>query len=304
MFDITFTINDCASSARTNLSQQQIEAQCFSKLIILIHGFPDTSKTFTELWPILASQYPEALIAAPTLRGYERSSVRGPNDYCMYEVASDMKEWIIQLTGNRQIDVHLVGHDWGAIVAYKTASMYPQLIKSMATMAIPYLTNLSILWLLWNYPFVFFHQLWCLSYMLTMQAKALYLKRFQNSYLLDLWKHWSPSWNFTQRQLATVESTFQDEAILDAATAYYRCLISWKNRKHTRWYVNFDKVPTLVMGAVEDGCMVAPLFEVEHELLKDRKNVKIEMIKDAGHFMHREQPEVVASCIISWFNSH
>lgn len=304
MFNIKLQINKSESSARTNLSEQQIEKQQFAKLIVLVHGFPDSNDTFSEIWPFLSREYPEALIVAPILRGYERSSVRGPKDYCMYEVASDIREWILQLTKGRQIDVHLVGHDWGAIVAFKVASMYPQLIKSMATMAIPYLTNLSIIWFLWNYPLVFFRQLWALSYMLTMQAKFLYFKRFQASYLLDLWRYWSPSWSFTQKQLAIVQASFLDEVVLDAATAYYRCLISWKNRSHMRWYVNFDAVPTLILGAVEDGCMVAPLFEIEQELLKHEKNVQIEMIENAGHFMHRERPEIVASSIISWFNSH
>lgn len=304
MFEITLQINGCKSTARANLNEKQIDANTYSRLIILIHGFPDTNETFTEIWPLLSKQYPGALIVAPTLRGYERSSVRGPKDYCMYEVASDIKEWINQLTGDSEVDVHLVGHDWGAIVAFKTASLYPQLIKSMATLAIPYLTNLSIFWLLWNYPLVFLKQLWSLSYMLTMQIKSLYRLRFQTSYLLDLWKYWSPTWSFSQKQLAIVAATLQDETVLDAATAYYRCLVTWKNRKQVRWYVNFDAVPTLIIGGVEDGCMVAPLFEIEHELLKNKVNVEVKLIEKAGHFMHREQPEEVTSSIVSWFESH
>lgn len=299
---IKLTKDQYTFTARSNLSQGLCLKKDYSKLILLLHGFPDTNDTFRELFPILEKHYPSALIVAPTLRGYESTSIHGQGNYSMYEIASDVKDWILLLTEGRSVDVHIVGHDWGAVVAFKTASMYPSLVKSMVTLAIPYLTNISVLWLLLHYPSVVLQQLWYLSYMITMQVKALYLWRFKNNYLEQLWRFWSPDWTFTPTQSATVMATLSNTSVLDAATGYYRCVVSLKNWSHFQWHVDFDLVPTLILGGQNDGCMVASLFEVEQQLLSDEDNAQVRIISQAGHFMHRERPDVVGDAICSWFD--
>lgn len=303
-YEISLSRGPLKLTAKSSLPHEIISKRNFDKLIILLHGFPDTNQTYAELVPFLKKEYKNALFVAPALRGYEKSSLGGKYDYCMYEVASDIKEWICLLSGSSNTPVYIVGHDWGAIVAYKTASLYPELVTLMTTLAIPYLTNLSLFRLLFSSPFALFRQLWLLSYMIVMQIRMLYQAKFQGSYLSDLWRFWSPTWKFTTKQLAEVSAVLGDPAVLDGATAYYRCVVIPKNWKQIRWHVPFDSVPTLIIGGMEDGCMLSQFYEIEKRLLISEPNAKVQLIDNAGHFMHREKPEVVANAIIDWFNAH
>lgn len=303
-YRLSLTTGHLTLSARSSLSQEHILQRRFDKLVLLLHGFPDNNETFTELYPLLQKKYTRALFVAPALRGYESNSLGGSKDYCMYEVATDIKNWINTLADGKNIPVHIVGHDWGAIVAFKTASMYPDLVTSMVTLAIPYLTNLSLLKIILFSPLLLFKQIWLLSYMLTMQIKFLYHYKFGGDYLHDLWRFWSPTWNFSDTQLASVAATLSNPFVLDGATAYYRCLLTPKNWKSFRWYVNFDEVPTLILGGTEDGCMLAQLFRLEQKVLATEAKACVALIENVGHFMHRENPLAVASHVISWLAEH
>lgn len=303
-YQLSLTKGPLTLTAKSSLPREDIAARKFQRIFVLLHGFPDTNQTYAELYPLLKQKYKDALFVAPALRGYEKSSLGGKYDYCIYEVASDIKEWILLVKGASQAPVHIVGHDWGAIVAYKTAQMYPDLVTLMATLAIPYLTNLSILGLLFSSPLILLRQVWLLSYMAVMQIRMFYQAKFRGSYLSDLWRFWSPTWDFSQRQLAEVSAVLSDPEVLDGATAYYRCVVIPKNWRQFRWNVPFDSVPTLIIGGTQDGCMLSQLFELEKELLKNEPNVKVQLIENAGHFMHREEPQAVASAISDWFDAY
>lgn len=277
----------------------------FDRLIILLHGFPDNNDSYNEVAPIIQHHFrgDKVLTLAPLLRGYEPSSQGAQDEYTMAHLAEDVRAWILLVVPAKQVPVHLVGHDWGAIVAFKTASLYPELITSMVTMAIPYLSNLKPWQLLWYAP----RQVYCLSYMLTMQLSFVYGPKFGNvrepGYLDELWRFWSPGWQFDE-QIRSVRETLAAPGVLDHATAYYRNLFSWKNRHNARWPVDFPKVPTLILGGDRDGCMVSALFELESQLLAPVPKVKVQLLTGVGHFLHREDPRKVSELICDWFDKY
>lgn len=277
----------------------------FERLVILMHGFPDNNESYNEIAPLVARHFAKdkVLVVAPLLRGYEQSSIGPQDEYAMADVALDVKAWILLLVPEKQVPVHLVGHDWGAIVAFKTASLYPDLVTSMVTMAIPYLANLRAWQLLWYAP----RQLYCLSYMLTMQLLFFYATKFgdvtQPGYLDQLWRCWSPGWEFGD-EIASVRRTLAEPGVLDATTAYYRNLVTWKHRHHLRWLVDFGQVPTLILGGDQDGCMLAAVFELEAQLLAPVPKVKVQLLSGVGHFLHREDPGKVGELVCDWFEKY
>lgn len=276
----------------------------WTRVIILLHGFPDTNTTYNDIWPLLLNSFPEdmgILLLAPTMRGYEPSS-QGPEDeYRVIDLADDVKTWIasIDLSG---VAVHLIGHDWGAIVAFKTANLYPELITSMVCLAIPYLANIRI----WEYALYCPQQIYYSSYMFTMQISWLYRSKLsdtsENSYLDSLWKFWSPTWKYHNEAIDEVKKTFHKPGVIDASTAYYRCIANPLNFSSRRWAVDFDKVPTLVLGGEKDGCMNKGLYDLEYSKLKDTPNVQVKTLPNIGHFLHREEPRLVAELISDWFS--
>ena len=87
-------------------------------IVLLVHGFPDHAHSWRFQLPVLAEAGYRAV--APTLRGYEPSSQPADADYHIVRMAEDVVAWIDDLGGE---PVHLVGHDWGAIIAYAAAMM-------------------------------------------------------------------------------------------------------------------------------------------------------------------------------------
>ena len=101
--------------------------------VLLVHGFPDHARSWRFQLPALADAGYRAV--APTLRGYEPSSQPADGDYHIVRMAEDVVAWIDDLGGE---PVHLVGHDWGAIIAYAVAALAPARLLSLTTLAIPH----------------------------------------------------------------------------------------------------------------------------------------------------------------------
>lgn len=278
----------------------------WDRVIFLLHGFPDNNNTYNEIWDTIVDGYgnERVLLLAPALRGYEASSFAASDkEYHVIDIAEDVKSWITSVVPNNDIPVHIVGHDWGAIVAFQTASLYPELITLMVTMAIPYCTNMSIWDILIHTPM----QIYCSSYFFTMQFASLYGPRFamagKDSYLEKLYRYWSPNWLYSEKDIGSVRDTLNQKGVLDAVTGYYRCILSLRTLR-TRWTVDFDKVPTLILGGADDGCMHKLLWDYEGKLLANVSNVKVTSLKGLGHFLHREDPAKVADQITDWLQGH
>lgn len=104
-------------------------------LIVCVHGFP-------ELWYSWRHQIGHFSklgykVAALDVRGYGGSSKpREIAAYTIRNLASDVSAVIDQLGGGTAI---LFGHDWGAPIAWSTALVYPEKVKAVAGLSVPYI---------------------------------------------------------------------------------------------------------------------------------------------------------------------
>ncbi|CAK9439010.1 uncharacterized protein LODBEIA_P32340 [Lodderomyces beijingensis] len=294
----------------TNLTQTAITQQKFDRVIFLLHGFPDVNTTFNKAWPYLVAHYQTrnetVLLLAPKLRGYEPSSVGPEHEYMLPCIADDVKCWIHEvIQGEGDKPVHLLGHDWGAIVAFKVANLYPELVASIACLAIPYLANLHVWELAWFAP----EQIYMSSYFLTMQYGWLYRGKLLGNdggddYLRRLWRYWSPGYDASQGEIKEIRDEFRKEGVVDAVTAYYRHLFRPVSLWKSRWAVDFAKVPALIMCGEDDGCMSKRILQYEEKKLKaDYPRAQVKLLPKAGHFLQREQPKAVAELVTDFFDS-
>jgi pimeloyl-ACP methyl ester carboxylesterase len=96
-------------------------------LILCLHGFPE----YGGAWADLASHLPGYHIVAPDQRGYGQSwAPPDPRDYATGKLVGDMVALIAQMGG----PVTVLGHDWGAAVAYGLAMMHPALVERLIIM--------------------------------------------------------------------------------------------------------------------------------------------------------------------------
>lgn len=115
------------------LSQQVIEAG-EGPLVILIHGFPELSISWRAQVQALAEAGYRA--GAPDMRGY--GGTMGPErteDHAILNLVDDMVA-LVEALGETQAVV--VGHDWGAPVAWHCALLRPDVFRAVAGLSVPF----------------------------------------------------------------------------------------------------------------------------------------------------------------------
>ncbi|MEV5508104.1 alpha/beta fold hydrolase [Streptomyces orinoci] len=102
-------------------------------LVLLLHGFPECWYSWRhQFGPLAEAGY---RVVAPDQRGYARSEQPDRIDaYTMLHLTGDVVG-LIHALGARQAVV--VGHDWGAPVAWSTALLRPDLVRGVAGLSVP-----------------------------------------------------------------------------------------------------------------------------------------------------------------------
>lgn len=94
--------------------------------MLLLHGFPEFSGAWAALAERLADRF---FLVAPDQRGHGRSPrPQGVEHYAMRELVADALGVIDEMGG----PVAVVGHDWGASVAYALAIRAPERVSRLA----------------------------------------------------------------------------------------------------------------------------------------------------------------------------
>ncbi len=102
-------------------------------LVLLLHGFPETSHSWRHQLEALAEAGYHAV--APDQRGYGGSDRPSAIDqYSIFHLVGDVVALIHEL-GEEQAVV--IGHDWGSIVAWNTALLRPGVVRGVVGISVP-----------------------------------------------------------------------------------------------------------------------------------------------------------------------
>lgn len=102
--------------------------------VVFLHGWPDSSYLWRHQIPHLTSHGFRAI--APDLRGFGKSEK--PQDVAAYEAATLVADVVGVLDALELPSAHLVGHDWGAFVAWMTAIMQPSRVDRVVALSVPH----------------------------------------------------------------------------------------------------------------------------------------------------------------------
>lgn len=104
-------------------------------LCVLVHGWPESWYSWRHQIPaLIAAGY---RVAVPDGRGFGGSDKPSEvADYRMELLTADLLA-LIEHFGEQQ--VVLIGHDWGAPVVWHTALRYPERVRAVVGMSVPYL---------------------------------------------------------------------------------------------------------------------------------------------------------------------
>lgn len=254
---------------------------------LLLHGFP-------EYWGGWARQIPALAAAgyrvwAPDQRGYNLSAKpRGVAAYDIDELAQDVLG-LIDATGHQQ--VNLIGHDWGAAVAWWVAGNYPERLRKLAILNVPHLA-------------VMFRTLWRSR---AQMRKSWYIFFFQLPWLPEasLRRH---SWTNAIRALkgSSRRGTFAPEEIEQYRAAWSQPgaitgMVNWYRAaaRSQRKLAGLGRirVPALMIWGARDIALGREMAQPSIDLCDDGRLVFVE---EAGHFVQHEEPERVNQLLLAF----
>jgi pimeloyl-ACP methyl ester carboxylesterase len=122
-------------SVEANGIRMHIVEQGAGPLVLLCHGFPESWYSWRHQLPALAAAGYRAV--APDMRGFGQTD-RPPDEtqYTQLHMAGDMVG-LLDALGVEQAAI--VGHDWGAPVAWTAALTRPDRFRAVAALSVPYL---------------------------------------------------------------------------------------------------------------------------------------------------------------------
>lgn len=251
-------------------------------LMLMLHGFPEFWYSWRHQIPEFAQDYQ---VVALDLRGYNDSEK--PQDvsaYQMKELIADVKGVIEGLGYESCV---LVGHDWGAAIAWSFAYTYPELLEKLIIMNVPHPAKFaSGLWTIEQLPkswYMFFFQLPILPELLIQmndyQAIA--------AGFLDMAIDKSA---FTEADINAYKDAAAKRGALTAMINYYRNIFQGLLNPDKTQEWELLEVPTLMIWGEEDTALGRELTYGTDEYVKD---LQIRYIPHCSHWVQQEQPELV-----------
>lgn len=262
------------------------------RLMLCLHGYPDTAWTWRHLGPHFADQ--AFRVVAPFMRGYAPTGLARDDDYSVGALMHDALTLHEALGGGA--DAVLVGHDWGGLTANGIAAYPGNPYEKVVSMGIPLVAGLTRNSRRGELIRLLPRQLKMSWYILFQQLPGI-SERNLHRVIPKLWRDWCPPGYDATTDLENVWHSLPDMARRKAALSYYRAALrpAGRHRRHRdleRYAMDLPPLaPMLILHGRLDGAIDVRIGSLGMDTLAPGS--RHEIIDGAGHFMHLDQPDVV-----------
>ena len=259
-------------------------------LVLCLHGYPDTARTWDELAPALVDA--GYRVAAPYMRGYAPSQAAPDGDYSALSLGRDALALIDALGESSAI---VIGHDWGALAAFVATNLAPEKVRKLVTIAIPHPGGiLPTPRTLWGTRHFFYYALpW-------LPERSLPAANWSG--IRGICARWSPDWAIPEDEFAELVRCFEAPGTLQAALGYYRSFVRGLLGRDFRTTAALLRrkttVPSLAVAGGADPALYIGDFEGARRGYAGE--YRVVEVPGCGHFVHRERPEATAQAILEF----
>lgn len=248
--------------------------------VVMLHGFPESWYSWRHQ---IAALSPHYRVIAPDLRGYNETENRGPYDTDTLQ--NDVLGLIEHLGESR---VHVIGHDWGAAIAWLLAIEHPEAVRSLGICNVPHpaifakgIRRPRQLLRSW---YIFFFQLPWLPER---------LMAFDNYHMLarNLIHSCRPG-TFTREDITAFLANWRRQG-LSGGINWYRAVV--RDRRPLPGRVPLIMAPTVFIWGERDFALGRELTHGTEEYVHD---LTMRYLPEASHWVQQEEPDRVSEYLL------
>ena len=257
-------------------------------LVVLLHGFPEFWYAWRkQIGALVAAGF---RVVAPDQRGYNLSDKpEAVRAYGMNRLVDDVAALIVD---RGETKAFVVGHDWGAGVAWAFAMRHPERLVRLAILNGPHptrfiagLRNFEQLAKSW---YMFFFQLPKLpEAVMHLDGFAMFMRSFDEA---------SRPTAFDERDRARYVEAFSRPGAMTAMIDWYRAMF----RPGTAVPIAKIEAPVLVLWGERDPHLGRELATPPGELVP---NARVVFLPNATHWIQHEEPERVNEELVAFFRA-
>ena len=266
------------------------------KLVILLHGFPEFWYSWRHQLMALGERF---MVVAPDMRGYNLSDKpTRVEDYKMNLLVDDVLG-LIHHFGQQQAAI--VGHDWGAGVAWAVAQTHPEYVSKLVAMQVPpfpvWKRNMTLRQAFKSWYMLFFQLPRVPEWLMSASDYAFVERIFKKTV--------ARPGTFTDTDIAIYKNALREPGALTAAINYYRAnvfsLFMKRRREQEEIADGRIRVPTLFIYGEQDHAVVPETVrDVKSYIDAPYREVRI---KQSAHWVQNEALMEVNAALQSFLAS-
>ena len=256
------------------------------KVLVLIHGFGDTSHMWIPLFDEFGKDF---TIIAPDMRGLGDSS-RPETGYDKKTIARDIHE-LVKSLGYKKVNV--VGHDIGLMVAYAYAAQFSNEVQKLALLEAP-IPGIGDIW----EKIYTTTALWHFHYVNSPIALDL-VKGRERIFLEHFWQTLSPHpETFSEADRQLYAQSYAQEGAMRAAFEMFKQFNTQDAEDNRKFAAKKLKMPVLT---IEGDKAMGGALAIQAKLVAE--NVRSITLPDTGHWLMEQRPTEVKSELKTFFGN-
>ncbi|CAN6878335.1 unnamed protein product [Brassica oleracea] len=288
-------------------------------VILFLHGFPELWYTWRHQMAALSSLGYRTI--APDLRGYgDTEAPERADAYTSLHVVGDLIGLIDAVVGGDREKVFVVGHDWGAVIAWHLCLLRPDRVKA--------LVNMSVVFEPWNLkrkPISMFKSFYGDDYYICRfqeygEIEAEFAKVGTERVLLEMLTYRNPGPILLPKGKSYDDPVSLPSWLTEYDVKYY--VSKYEKSGFTgpvNYYRNMDRTWEM-MGAFSNAQVKVPVKfiigdqDLTYHIPGTKKYIhdgrfkshvplldEVVVLKGVGHFLHEERPDEISKHIHDYF---
>jgi pimeloyl-ACP methyl ester carboxylesterase len=270
-------LGDRARMIQVNGISIYVEQHGSGKPVLLLHGWPDSHYVWRNQVPFLAAN--GFRVITPDLRGFGSSD--RPEGVSAYSLQNAVGDALGVLDAHDVGAADVVGHDWGAAVAWLIAALHPDRVRKLVVLSVP-------------------HPLSPLT--LRQREMAWYQLFFQFDGVAEAWLQ-QDDWALFRELLrnngdiARYVTDLSRESALTASLNWYRANLAPRLPRPLP-SLPLVQAPTLGIWSTNDHYLDGERMKISDRFVKGPW--RYEQIEGASHWIPLDAPDRLNQVLIEW----